>query len=80
MKKSAKYNNYFVLFAYHFISSLPVLPDSPFFLFLPVLEEVFQSLADGVPLLDSQQVLQLLSEGPALNPDAGGQNLCHPLQ
>lgn len=39
--------------------------------FLPVLEEVLQSLADGVPLLDGQQVLQLLSKGAALDPDTG---------
>lgn len=25
-------------------------------------------------------MLQLLAESPPLNPDAGGQDLCHPLQ
>ncbi len=59
----------------------------PFYLFIfstflcsPVLEEVLESLADGVPLLDGQQVLQLLSEGAAMYPDTGGQNLRYPLQ
>ncbi len=46
----------------------------------PVLEEVLQSLADGVPLLDGQQVLQLLSKCAAMYSDTRGQNLCHPLQ
>lgn len=52
----------------------------PFSLCSPVLEEVLQSLADGVLLLDGQQVFQLLSEGAALDPDAGRENFCHPLQ
>lgn len=55
---------------------MPLPPPPPNAIFfsvarLPVLEEVLQSLADGVPLLDGQQVLQLLSKGAALNPDTG---------
>lgn len=46
----------------------------------PVLEEVLQGLADGVPLLNGQQVLQLLSEGAAVNTYTGRQDLRHPLQ
>lgn len=45
-----------------------------------MLEEGLQGLADCVPLLDGQQVLQLLAEGPPVDFDAGWKNLCHPLQ
>lgn len=45
-----------------------------------MLEEVLQSLADGVPLLDGQQMFQLLPEGAAVHADAGGKNLRDPLQ
>lgn len=45
-----------------------------------MLEEVLQGLADGVPFLNGQQVLQLLSEGAAVNPYTGRQDLRHPLQ
>lgn len=72
---------------YHFYLVAISHPTLPFLLPIffpticsPVLEEVLQSLADGVPLLDGQQVLQLLSERASVNPDTGRQNLCHPLQ
>lgn len=45
-----------------------------------MLEEAFQCFADGVTLGRSQQVLQLLGEGPSLDLDARGENLCNPLQ
>lgn len=45
-----------------------------------MLEEAFQCFADGVTLRRSQQVLQLLGEGPSLDLDARGENLCNPLQ
>lgn len=45
-----------------------------------MLEEGLQGLADRVPLLDGQQVLQLLAEGPSVDFDAWRKNLCHPLQ
>lgn len=47
---------------------------------IPVLEEVLQCLADGVSLLNGQQMLQLLPKSATLNPDAGRQNLRHPLK
>lgn len=47
---------------------------------LPMLEEAFQRFADGIALRWSQQVLQLLVEGPSLNLDARGEYLCNPLQ
>lgn len=46
----------------------------------PVLEEGLQGLADRVPLLDGQQVLQLLAEGTTVDLDARRKDLCHPLQ
>lgn len=46
----------------------------------PVLEEGLQRLADSVPLLDGQQVLQLLAEGATVHLDARREDLCHPLQ
>lgn len=46
----------------------------------PVLEEGLQRFADGVPLLDGQQVLQLLAEGATVDLDARRKDLCHPLQ
>lgn len=46
----------------------------------PVLEEGLQRFADGVPLLDSQQVFQLLAEGATVHLDARRKDLCHPLQ
>lgn len=46
----------------------------------PVLEEGLQSLADGVSLLDGEQMLQLLAEGSPMNFNAGRKDLCHPLQ
>lgn len=46
----------------------------------PVLEEVLQGLADGVPLLDGQQMFQLLPKGAAMHADTGGQNICDPLK
>lgn len=45
-----------------------------------MLEEAFQRFADGIALRWSQQVLQLLIEGPSLDLDARGEYLCHPLQ
>ncbi|TNN66148.1 hypothetical protein EYF80_023626 [Liparis tanakae] len=60
--------------------NIPVAMETQASLCSPVLEEVLQSLADGVLLLDGQQVFQLLSKGAALNPDTGRKNLCHPLQ
>lgn len=45
-----------------------------------MLEEAFQRFADGIALRWSQQVLQLLVEGPSLNLDARGEYLCDPLQ
>lgn len=45
-----------------------------------MLEEVLQSLADGIPLLDGQQMFQLLSKGTALNPNARRKDVSHPLQ
>lgn len=45
-----------------------------------MLEEAFQCFADGIALRWSQQVLQLLVEGPSLNLDARGEYLCNPLQ
>lgn len=64
---------------------LEFIPTHTYFYFLasicpPVLEEVLQSLADGVLLLDGQQVLQLLAEGAAVDSDTGWQDLGHPLQ
>lgn len=44
-----------------------------------MLKEGFQRLADGVPLLDGQQVLQLLAEGSSMDLDAGWKDLCNPL-
>lgn len=46
----------------------------------PVLEEGLQRLADSVPLLDGQQVLQLLAESATVHLDARRKDLCHPLQ
>lgn len=45
-----------------------------------MLEEAFQGFADGIALRWGEQVLQLLVEGPPLNLDARGENLCNPLQ
>lgn len=45
-----------------------------------MLKEAFQCFADGIALRWSQQVLQLLGEGPSLNLDARGEYLCNPLQ
>lgn len=45
-----------------------------------MLEEAFQGFADGIALRWGEQVLQLLVEGPPLNLDARGENLCDPLQ
>jgi len=45
-----------------------------------MLEEAFQRFADGIALGGGQQVLQLLGEGPSLDLDARGENLCNPLQ
>lgn len=46
----------------------------------PVLEEVLQGLADGVPLLDGEQMFQLLPKGAAMHADTGGQNIRDPLK
>lgn len=45
-----------------------------------MLEEAFQRLADRIALRGGQQMLQLLCEGPSLDLDARGEDLCHPLQ
>lgn len=45
-----------------------------------MLEEALQRFADGIALGWCKQVLQLLVEGPPLNLDARGEDLCHPLQ
>lgn len=45
----------------------------------PVLEEALQGFADGIALRWSEQMLQLLVEGPALDLDVGRQDLCDPL-
>lgn len=47
---------------------------------LPVLEEGLQGFTDGVSLLDGEEVLELLTEGPAMYTDAGRKDLCDPLQ
>lgn len=55
-----------------------VRADSPWH--LPVLEEGLQGLADSVPLLDGQQVLQLLAKGAPVDFNARRKDFCHPLQ
>lgn len=46
----------------------------------PVLEEALEGPADPIALGRREEVLQLLAESPPLHPDAGGQDLCYPLQ
>lgn len=45
-----------------------------------MLKEGLKSLADGVSLLRSEEVLELLTEGAAMHTYARWKNLCYPLQ
>lgn len=46
----------------------------------PVLEEALKSPTDSIALGRSEEVVQLLTEGPPLDSDTGRQDICHPLQ
>lgn len=45
-----------------------------------MLEEGLQGFADCVPLLDGQQVLQLLAKSTPVDFNARWKDFCHPLQ